>query len=630
MKENINLGEIYQKNTDTEIRKSIGQYYTPDYIIKYILEKTIGKACIVENPYISVIDISCGTGYFLIAAYDILKEKFRLNIKKLKKEYSKEIYIIQKDGQRSKILGIDYWKEDNIHYHILKNCIYGADKDIMAIKLAKIELLSKGSNISIDELNIVSCDSLFRWEKFNDCGSRTKEQNQLKDFWSKKYDFVVGNPPYIGHKQLDMEYKKWLLEEYKDVFKDKSDLSFCFFKRILDILSPNGVTGIITSRYFMESPTGKQLRRYIKDSMNILEIVDFYGADVFKGVGVAAAIYFFNKDEIPNKEININKLINDRYQFNNCDDLGGLIESDLFERFKIQRSRLTEERWILISPRAYNIYKKIEDKTKYSLKDLATSFQGVITGCDRAFVLKDKDIYDNKIEKDILKIWIKNSNVEKYYIKESNLSLIYSDLIESERDYPNSIDYIRKYRDRLENRREYKNGIRKWYELQWGRDSSLFDQPKIVFPYKATENRFAIDTNSSYCSADVYSLILKDEYKDKFSLEFIVGLLNSNIYDFYFKLFGKKMGRGIYDYYPNSILDIKIITEDINDDVEIKVKEIMELLPDFDKDNFYIGKIVEKIYKLEAEIDMIIGDYFGLSKKEYEMCMRLNTKKFSS
>lgn len=627
MKKSNNLGEIYQENTDKVIRKSIGQYYTPDYIIKYILEKTIGKADIVGNPYISVIDISCGTGYFLIAAYDILKEKFILNINKLKEKYGEEIYIIQKDGKRSEILGINYWKEDNIHYHILKNCIYGADKDFMAVELAKIELLSKESNILIDELNIVRCDSLFRWEKYYNYGDRTKEQNQLKDFWSKKYDFVVGNPPYIGHKQLNMEYKKWLLEEYKDVFKDKSDLSFCFFSRILDILSPNGVAGIITSRYFMESPTGKQLRSYIKDNINILEIVDFYGADVFKGIGVAAAIYFFDKDEIQNKEININILINDRYKFNNFDNLGELIESNLFERFKIQQSTLTEERWILISPEVYNIYKKIEKNTKYSLKDIATSFQGVITGCDRAFVIKNEDINDNKIEDKLLKRWIKNSNVEKYYIKESNLSLIYSDLIEAEEDYPHSIDYIKRYRYRLENRREYRNGIRKWYELQWGRDSSLFDQPKIVFPYKATKNRFAIDKNSSYCSADVYSLIIKDEYKDKISLEFVVGLLNSSIYDFYFKLFGKKMGRGIYDYYPNSVLDIKIITEDIIDSIEIKVKEIMKLLHNLDKNNIDIGKIEERVYKLEEEIDMSIGEYFGLSEKEYEICMRTNTKR---
>lgn len=615
MNQNYNLGEIYQKNTDIEIRKSIGQYYTPDYIIKYILEKTIGKVDIVENPYISVIDISCGTGYFLIEAYNILKEKFISNINKLKERYKDETYIIKKNGKGKKILGLNYWEEANIHYHILKNCIYGADKDFMAVEIAKVDLLSKGLNVSTDELNIVNCDSLIRWENYNESMDRTKQQNQLKLFWSKKYDFVVGNPPYIGHKQLDMKYKKWLLEEYKDVFKDKSDLSFCFFNRILDILSPNGVTGIITSRYWMESPTGKRLRRYIKDNANILEIVDFYGADVFKGVGVAAAIYFLNKDNTQNKEINIYKLVNDSYQFVNSDNLEELIRTDLFERFQIHKSRLSEERWILISPESYNVYKKIEDKTKYSLNDIAISFQGVITGCDKAFVLKEKDINDNKIEKDILKIWIKNSNIEKYYIQTSNLSLIYSNLIESERDYPNSINYIRKYKDKLEKRREYKSGARKWYELQWGRDTSLFDQPKIVFPYKATENRFAIDNDKSYCSADVYSLIIKDEYKDMVPLEFVVGILNSSIYDFYFKLFGKKMGKGIYDYYPNSVLDIKIITEDIVHDIKNNVEQILELL--LSKE--YNLEIQEKIHHLEQEINELIGDYFGLEEEDYNI-----------
>jgi len=609
------LGDAYQKNTDIEVRKSIGQYYTPEYIIKYILDNTVGKADIVENPFIKVIDISCGAGYFLTLTYDILKDMFLLNLLELRKKYSEEIYIVNVSNKTKKVKGIDYWKKENIHYHILKHCIYGADKDKGAIKLTKMGLINKDQDDPIEDLNIVECDSLIKWEDDN---TNDKDQNhkvELIRFWNRKYDYVVGNPPYIGHKQLNMEYKEWLLQEYRDVFKNKSDISFCFFKRIMDILSENGIVGIITSRYFMESPTGEQLRQYIKDNINILEIVDFYGANIFKGVGVATAIYLFNKDEIKGKEININKLRDDGYKFNDYNDLTQLIKSNLFENFKVKQSILTGDRWILISPDAYNIYKKIEDKAIYSLRDITISFQGIITGCDKAFVLKSNDIEDNKIEADLLKRWIKNSNVERYYIKDSNLSLIYSNLIQDEEDYPNSIDYIKSYRQKLEDRREYKNGIRKWYELQWGRDSLLFDQAKIVFPYKATQNRFAIDYNSSYCSADVYSLIIKDEYKEKISLEFLLGILNSSIYEFYFKLFGKKMGRGMYDYYPNSVLDIKIITEDIIDDIKGKVDQILELVK-INKDK---GGLQEKISELEGEINNIIGDSLGLVEYEYNI-----------
>jgi len=608
--ENNILGDIYQKNTDKEIRKSIGQYYTPQFIIKYIIDKTVNKADIIKNPYISVIDISCGAGYFLIAAYDVLKRKFLLGLEELKEKYKEEIYELEKDNKLLIVKGKDYWKEENLHYHILKHCIYGADKDKVAVNLTKIELSKKEPNKLIIEPNIVECDSLVKWEKFSIGKNNSKKKDRLIKFWGKKYDYIIGNPPYIGHKQLDMDYKQWLLNEYTTVFKDKSDISFCFLKRIDDILSSNGICGIITSRYFMESPTGKNLRIYLTNNTNILEIVDFYGAKIFRGVGVATAIYFFEKTKSLNNDINVNKLINDGYRFKETENLHETMKTDLFERFQINQASLCADRWMLISKESFNIYKKIENKSKYKLGDIVTSFQGVITGCDKAFVLTEELIKKYNIEKELLKKWAKNKDVERYHILNTELYLIYSDSIKQEKDYPNSIEFIRKYKDKLENRRECKVGTRKWYELQWGRDTKLFDQPKIVFPYKASTNRFALDYNNLYCSADIYSIIIKDEYRKKISLEYLVGLLNSRIYEFYFKLFGKKMGKEIYDYYPNSVLDMKIITEDIIYDIENRVKQIMKL----DNDNNR-----QEIYRLEEEINMIVGNYIGLDEKEYRI-----------
>ncbi len=629
METNI-LGDIYQNNTEKEIRKSIGQYYTPDFIIKYILEKTIGKTDIIENPFVRVIDISCGAGYFLIGAYDVLKEKFLIKLEELKYKYGEEIYTIEKAGEVFKLNGIDYWKEENIHYHILKHCIYGADKDRVALNLTKINLLSKEPGWKIEELNIVECDSLVKWE--NECfqGEESNKEIKLIDFWSKKYDYVIGNPPYIGHKQLNIEYKQWLLNEYESVFKDKSDISFCFFKRIVDILSPDGMVGIITSRYFMESPTGKQLRSYLVNNVDILEIVDFYGAEIFKGIGVATAIYFYKVPKSRDNKVIVNKLVDDKGQFNNSEDLVEKIESNLFHRFEVDQANLYGDRWILVPKDSFNLYKKIEGKGKKSLGDVVISFQGIITGCDKAFVLTSEEIEKNNIERELLKKWIKNRNVERYQVSNTDLFLMYSDLILSEEKYPNSIEYIRNYKERLENRREYKTGARKWYQLQWGRNMALFEQPKIVFPYKASGNRFALDCDNLYCSADVYSLIIKEEYKNKIPLEYIVGLLNSSIYEFYFKLFAKKMGRGIYDYYPNSVLDMKIITEDIIDEVACRVEEIMDLLWKLKKDKENKKLIEERICKLEEEIDSIICEYLQIDEKDYQFYImnknKLNNK----
>lgn len=607
IKEDLNA-RIYEKNIDINNKKTMGKYYTPDFIIDYIIKNTMSNIDILEKPFVKVIDPSCGAGYFLLAAYDMLENLFKENICKLKEKYSSQIYEIKIDGKSYDLYANDYWKEENIHYHILTHCIYGADIDPFAVKVTKEELKRKKPSFHIENLNIVECDSLIYWEKLDknlkDDSIEKASLEKLINFWTKKYDFVIGNPPYIGNKNLSLDYKEWLLEEYQDVFKDKSDISFCFFKRIKDILKKGGSCGIISSRYFMESPNGLLLRKYLMDNVKMSQIVDFYGKNVFKGVSVATAIYFFELKN-PNEKkyyIDIHKLKEENTKNMKMFDIENMIKNNQFENFKISFKRLNVDRWMIISEESYNIYNKIKNKTEVKLKDIVNSFQGIITGCDSAFVLKHDEILSNKIENKIVKNWIKNKDIKKYSIGKPSLGLIYSDSIKDIEVYPKSIEYISKHRDKLENRRECKKGIRKWYQLQWGREENLFEQEKIIFPYKSNSNKFAIDYDKLYFSADIYGLILKEDYKDKISLEYLIGILNSSVYEFYFKLFGKKMGRSIYDYYPNALLELNIITEDILHSIEEISKEII-----LKKD--CSGKLKQKI-------DHLVMDYFEFTERE--------------
>ena len=78
------LGDVYEKFMDRDTRKAIGQFYTPEFVIEFILKNTVAKADVVENPFVTVADISCGSGHFLIMAYDILRNKFIKNLEILR------------------------------------------------------------------------------------------------------------------------------------------------------------------------------------------------------------------------------------------------------------------------------------------------------------------------------------------------------------------------------------------------------------------------------------------------------------------------------------------------------------------------------------------------------------------
>ena len=556
----------YEKNLSEEIKKSKGIYYTPKFIVDYILNKTLKEHDILSNPCPKILDISCGCGNFLLEAYDILYEMFEY--------YKHELKI------------------ENIHKHIIENCIYGVDIDKNAVDILNNSLRNKDIDSKILKSNIYCFDSLNK----NNLG-----QDVINLFWENKFDYIIGNPPYIGHKSLGKEYKNFLLKEYSEVYRDKSDIYYCFYKRVIDLLSEDGIVSIITPRYFLESISGKHLRNYILNNSYINEIIDFNGSNIFKNISIASCIITLSKKCITSN-IDIHKLKNSKLKLNYLDSLEYYLNDDNFYNIKIKQSDLNED-WIISNKENLDIYNKLESYGQYRLKDICISFQGIITGCDKAFIIDKRDTDENIEEKKLLKNWVKNKHIKKYKLDENKKLLIYSNDIVDEEEYPKSINYISNYKEKLLNRRECKKNIRKWYELQWGRQKELFERKKIMYPYKAKENRFAIDYKNSFCSADVYSFYIKEEYENEFSYEYIVGLLNSSIYDTYFKTFAKKMTSDLYDYYPNKVMEIKIFKDRNYNKIENLAKDIITLIND-DYDNEIL--IIEKQKQLDEIINKSI------------------------
>lgn len=555
--DNFVVSKNYENSLDTLKKQEKGIYYTPREIVDYILENTLKKHDIIDNPCPKVLDISCGCGNFLLKAYDVLYELIENNIEKLNELYGDKFIL------------------ENIHSHILSNCIYGYDIDKDAIDILIESLNKKSDSILVKNLNIYCTDS-------------------LKHNFNEKFDYIIGNPPYIGHKKLDKEYKKFLLKEYKNTYRDKSDLYFCFYEKCINLLEKGGICSLITPRYFIESPSGKHLRKYISKHTYIKEIIDFLGVSVFKNIGICSCILTLVKDLNKNSKIDILKPVNENMQI---EDLRYLLKNNKFEKFYIDQENL-DENWIILNENDKKLYNKIQNNCNYTLEDIVTSFQGIITGCDKAFVLDIKDEKINKVDKKLLRNWIKNKNINKYTISSSNYKLIYSDDIKDENDYKLEIgEIIGKYKDKLCKRRECVNNTRKWYKLQWGRDKNLFEQIKIMYPYKSSQNKFAIDYNNSFCSADVYSFFIKEEYKKEFSEEYIVGILNSNIYDRYYKINAKKISKNIYDYYPNKVMKIKIF----KDDNYHKIENLSKLIIHNINNN-------KEIDSLQLEIDNLIKD----------------------
>lgn len=507
------IGEFYFSKILNADKKIKGIVYTPEEISNYIIRRTIEAKDVIENPFIKICDPSCGVGNILVPLFHYLKEIYLENIEFINKKNNMNLTI------------------DMIEDHIVKNNIFGYDIDKTAIQITKIKLFRESG---IYNENII-----------------------LKDFLvepCEKVDCYIGNPPYIGHKDVEKKYVENIRTMYKEVYKDKSDIHFCFFKKSIDTLNIKGKISFITSRYFLESKSAINLREYIRGNISIREIIDFYGVRPFKNIGVDPCIIFLTTENIENI-----KVVKPMPKVYNKSFLKYFHDNRYGKVFFISNEDLGGDSWCLLTKEERNIVRKIEKKSSLRLKDICNSYQGVITGCDKAFILNTEETKENFIERDIIRPWIKSTNIDKYNVLREDKYIIYSNLIGEEKEYPNAIKYISTEKERLKNRREVLKGYRKWYELQWGRDCSIFEKHKIVFPYKSKNNRFALD-KGSYFSADVYALILKEECE--YDYDFILKVLNSPLYEFYFKTFAKKLGENLYEYYPNTLMEILIPPKD--------------------------------------------------------------------
>jgi adenine-specific DNA-methyltransferase len=525
-------GREFEKKKSISDRKAKGVFYTPLEVVDYMIKNTIASLDIINNPFVKIVDISCGAGYFLLRYFEALQVFYKQNFNEI---------IAANPNLNDKLT------YEHIGRFIVEHNIWGADIDVEAVTMVK-ENLNKAAGCSCRS-NIICTDSLLDG----------LENTVHKDFWEQQYDCVIGNPPYVGHKGVPAEYKRILYRHYKEVYQDKADISYCFFKRGVALLKPKGVLCFITSRYFMEGPSAEKLRSFIT-AYDVEELVDFGDCKVFADAGVSVAIISIKKQESV-QDVIVRKL-------NICDDNPDVLNIDETSPFYIEKGLLKKEGWILLEPKVLEVYQLIQGSSTHALGDIFDSYQGIITGCDKAFVLNEEQARELELEKELLRHWIKNSHVDKFEIKSSDKLLIYSDLIKKPENYPNAIAFAEVQKDKLLNRRECQRGVRQWYQLQWGRDIKNFESPKIVYPYKASKNRFAVDRNGLFCSADVYSLLLKEEFKGIYHLDYITALLNSKTMEFYFKCIAKKISPTLYDYYPNKVLKIRLNLNEINKKIE--------------------------------------------------------------
>ena len=519
-----------EKTTGTSgRRKRDGVVYTPDYIARFIVAETLGthlreifedtlrnharkgvdvtdyeniawrkKSAELEawQAYrdrlksLRIVDPACGSGVFLIMAFDFMKAELTRVNDKIKD-------LLPKAEHFGDLL--DYVPDSEI----LTDNLFGVDVNEESIEITKLSLWIKtarrgkvldslsgsirvGDSL-IEDSNFAYLDHAFTWETafpgvFAEGG----------------FDVVLGNPPYVR-----MEFLKLLkpyLEKRYEVVSDRADLYCYFYERGLRLLKPGGRLGYISSNTFFKTGSGKPLREYLLKEATIEGVADLGDLQVFEGVTTYPAILTMKRGAAPKGH---------ELRFWKVD---ALPENNFLATWEAAagpypQTALGAGSWELENPALRALRDKIR-KGRKTLKEVYGSpLYGIKTGLNAAFVIdnatKERLCAQDPKSADLLKPFLEGKDLKRWRAEPRGLWLIY---IPKNRisidDYPAIRDWLLPFKDKLEKRATKQE----WFELQQAQEAYTphFAAPKIAYKDIGDSSPFHVDTEGLFMANTGY------------------------------------------------------------------------------------------------------------------------------
>ncbi len=575
-----------------EVRKAGGVYYTPTYIVDYIVRQTVGPLVEGRTPKqvekLRILDPACGSGSFLLGAFDYLLDwhlKYYLANDPAAWARKKHPPIYETAPNAHGIgRGSGNWQLTTAERkRILLANLHGVDIDAQAVEVTKLSLLLKVLEGEARELQGKQLDF---HRVLPDLGHNIKCGNSLigSDFYTQPnlpqfddearyklnafdwvhefkpimnaggFDAVIGNPPYLN---VDEVWGKGdprtesLRRTYPEVYNDKTDLLFYFLAKSLKL--SRGRVSMIVSRAFLEAFKADKLRSVLSRTASVEQLIDFQNYRVFPGVGITTCILCFS-------------LPKSRGKLHSFRLLGALPEPTLFaqrlndpscfEHVIADRASLTATSWSFRSPAVAQLNAKIDAK-KTSVGNILVIGQGMQTGCNEVFTVGRELVDKWKLPVTAYYFRATNSSIQRYRILPTNEVLLFPDSYSKLENVPTHMRaQLESGEAKLKNRAAYKRGNCEWWQYTWPLHKDYYTRRRLVCPFLARENRFALVADERRLGLTDTTVLFENEQPE--SLYYFLGLLNSKLLTFRFRAIGKLKSGGIYEYFWNSISKLPI------------------------------------------------------------------------
>jgi adenine-specific DNA-methyltransferase len=554
-------------------RKAQGIYYTPQFVVRYIVEQTLGRL-LEERDYeqarqVKVLDPACGSGSFLIEAFDVLDR-----------------YLAEVRGQNAASAAGDI-HDFARRMEILTGNLYGVDLDAQAVEIARLNLLLKAVN-QRGELprldNIRQGNSLISGmpgELEAAFGSDWRDKHPFN--WEEQFprimerggfDVVVGNPPYVNVYNLPQGDSDYYRRHYES-FKNKCDLYGFFLERAIDLLRTGGLLGFITSRTWLSISSFSKLRKLILDKTEVLQLATV-PSDTFPDATVETVILILRKVQQPNP-----KSVTGVYHFD--EDIVEFAKVNEIPRvaFADHPKQIFSLDW---RQEVELIFKKLNTKS-VRFRDIASFSLGIKPGRTAKFVRPRRETEDDRPV-------VRGRDIHPYLIVPGKEWIWY---------VPEEIKKIHgaRPRDPIAFDRQEKIVLR---EISPGTIIAAYDQDRL----------FPLDT---------VNVVFTEE--GPYSLKYLLGLLNSTLINWWYghQFIGLHVKLNQLRLVPIRRINFED-PEDVarHDRMVALVEEMLRLQKEhaqaeaLKEDRRH--DLARRIERLDAEIDVLVYELYGLTEEE--------------
>jgi len=669
-----------------EVRKAGGVYYTPQYIVDYIVKNTVGK--IVENreqgvatpadvAKLKILDPACGSGSFLLGAYDYLINWHKDYFARAGREKrDRESFYKDESGQIRLTA--------KLKREILKNNLFGVDIDPQAVEVTRFSLSLKALE-DLREGELTEERSLFHQTVLPDLSQNIKCGNSLigMDYFAGKmfpdatemkrvnpfdwksefkeimsnggFDCVIGNPPYIRIQTM----KEWApleVEIYKEIYQSAKagnyDIYVVFVEKALSLLNERGRMGYILPHKFFNSKYGAGLRGLVANGKHLGKVIHFGDKQIFDGATTYTCLLFLDKTGNDDFEmIRVQDLENWRDSQSQNSEFSE--NSEFLTQGRILAANVTESEWNFTVGQGAGLFEKLS-KMPVKLEDATLRiFQGIKTSADKIYIVDEIERKDKKVkiyskekdaeywvEENLLHPLVKGGDSRRfnllrtarrllfpYALKDGKISLIPEN--ELKKSIPLTYQYLLENKSYLENREDGKMKGSKWYAYIYPKNFDVISLPKIFTPDIAPVSSFSLDSEGDCYftggAAGGYGILVSPEYNREYTL----GLLNSKLLEWFLHQTATSMRGGWFSYESRFISSLPIRAIDFANPADKSAHEKMVGLVSQmlalhkskagAKTQSDVDVYERQIKAVDEQIDRLVYQLYGLTEEEIKI-----------